>query len=71
MADHDDTEPRRGPSFSLLIAGALAVLVSVWAFIGPSTWPGHSPFPIGWTVVAVAILVGIAMTVSPRRRRKR
>ncbi|MBB5914719.1 FtsH-binding integral membrane protein [Nocardia transvalensis] len=66
MADNSKT--RRGPSFSLLLAGVLALLVSVWAFIGPSSWPTHSIIPIGWIVVAAAIVVGIGLVVSPRRK---
>ncbi|GAB2722236.1 hypothetical protein [Nocardia thraciensis] len=65
----DNSETRRGPSFSLLLAGLLALLVSVWAFIGPSSWPAHSIIPIGWIVVAAAIVVGIALVVSPRNRK--
>lgn len=71
MAEHNQPETRRGPSFSLLLAGVLALLVSVWAFIGPSAWPAHSAFPTGWVVVAVVITIGIVMTVSPRCRKNR
>ncbi|RDI51675.1 hypothetical protein [Nocardia mexicana] len=66
----DNSETRRGPSFSLLLAGLLALLVSVWAFIGPSSWPEHSIIPIGWIVVAVAIVVGIALVISPRKKKR-
>ena len=66
----EDPETRRGPSFSLLFAGFLALLVSVWAFLGPSAWPTHSIVPVGWIVVAVAIVAGIVMVISPRRRRR-
>ncbi|MCM6776193.1 hypothetical protein NDR87_19140 [Nocardia sp. CDC159] len=66
----ENSETRRGPSFSLLLAGVLALLVSVWAFIGPSAWPAHSAVPIGWIVVGVAILVGVIMVISPRRKRE-
>ncbi|MQY29895.1 hypothetical protein [Nocardia aurantia] len=80
MADQNpiDTDPsetdtrtgrsRRGPSFALLLAGLLAVLVSVWAFIGPDGWPIHPGIPLGWIVVGAAIVVGCGMVVSPRRR---
>ncbi|WP_227984210.1 hypothetical protein [Nocardia spumae] len=74
MADNTqaDTgaETRRGPSFSLLLAGALALLVSVWAFIGPTSWPIHTAIPVGWIVVGAAIVVGVALVVSPRRNKK-
>ncbi|WP_024802274.1 hypothetical protein [Nocardia sp. BMG51109] len=65
----DNSETRRGPSFSLLLAGVLALLVSVWAFIGPSAWPVHSIIPVGWIVVAAAIVVGIALVVAPRKKK--
>ncbi len=63
-----DSGTRRGPSFSLLLAGLLALLVSVWAIIGPSAWPAHSIVPVGWIVVAAAVVAGIVMVISPRRR---
>jgi len=66
-----DRDNRRGPSFSLLLAGVSALLVSVWAFLGPTAWPAHNHFPLGWIVVAAAIVVGIVMTISPRRRKRR
>ncbi|NKY50474.1 hypothetical protein [Nocardia vermiculata] len=73
MADNDPadtrTEPRRGPSLSLLLAGLLAMLVSVWAFIGPTSWPVHSVVPVGWIVVGLAVVVGIVLVISPRRRK--
>jgi hypothetical protein len=65
-----DREKRRGPSFSLMLAGALSLLVSAWAIVGPGAWPAHHNFPGGWIVLA-AIVIGIAMTLSPRRRRRR
>ncbi len=73
MADNDqaDTraETRRGPSLSLLTAGILALLVTVWAFIGPNSWPIHSGVPVGWIVVGAAIVAGVALVVSPRRKK--
>ncbi|BCK58499.1 hypothetical protein [Nocardia wallacei] len=65
----DNSETRRGPSFSMLLAGVLALLISIWAFIGPSSWPAHSIIPIGWIVVAAAIVVGIVLVVAPRRKK--
>lgn len=53
----------------MLLAGVLALLVSVWAFIGPSSWPAHSIIPIGWIVVAAAIVVGIVLVVAPRKKK--
>ncbi|WP_019932914.1 hypothetical protein [Nocardia sp. BMG111209] len=59
---------RRGPSFALLLAGLLAVLVSVCAFVGPDGWPFHPGIPLGWITVGVAIVVGCGLVLSPRRR---
>jgi hypothetical protein len=61
---------RRGPSFSLLLAGVLALLVSVWAVLGPGAWPTHNNFPGGWIVLAAVGIVGIVMVISPRRRKR-
>ncbi|GAA5081163.1 hypothetical protein [Nocardia iowensis] len=70
MADKSEqTESRRGPSASLLIVGLLALGVSVWAFIGPESWPTTSALPIGWIVVLAAIIIGIVLVVSPRKHR--
>ncbi|MFI5777254.1 hypothetical protein [Nocardia sp. NPDC051570] len=67
----EKSEDRRGPSFSLLVAGVLGLLVSIWAFIGPSAWPAHSAVPVGWIVVGVAILVGVVLVLSPRKKKNR
>ncbi len=45
------------------------MLVSVWAFIGPTSWPVHSVVPVGWIVVGLAVVVGIVLVISPRRRK--
>ncbi|MBO0855701.1 MAG: hypothetical protein J2P18_18275 [Nocardia sp.] len=63
----DARTPRRRPSIPLLLGGILALLVSAWALIGPTAWPAHSIVPAGWIVVAVAVVVGIALVVTPRR----
>jgi hypothetical protein len=64
----DNPTNYRRPSFTLLLAGLLALLVSIWAFIGPDSWPAHSVVPVGWIVVAVAIVVGVGLVVAPRRK---
>jgi hypothetical protein len=65
---NNTTESRRGPAASLLIAGLLALAVSAWAFVGPASWPATSMIPIGWIVVLAAIVIGIALVISPRKR---
>lgn len=69
MADHDCVEPRRKPAASLLIIGALALAVSVWALLGAPTPDSGGLLPIGWGVVITAIVVGLLLTLSPGRKR--
>lgn len=61
-----DNKTRR-PSFSLLTAGLLGLAVSIWAFIGPHSWPISGGLSLGWIVVIVAIVVGIVLVLSPRK----
>ncbi|MEU0543000.1 hypothetical protein ABZ319_24320 [Nocardia sp. NPDC005978] len=58
----------RRPSFSLLVAGVLGLAVSIWAFIGPHSWPISGGLSLGWIVVIVAIVVGVVLVLSPRKR---
>ncbi|MFQ6393106.1 hypothetical protein ACLMAJ_06620 [Nocardia sp. KC 131] len=72
MADKTETNEsttRRGPSAALLIVGLLALAVSVWAFIGPTSMPSTGVIPLGWIVVIAAIFIGIVLVVSPRKSR--
>ncbi|NEW39147.1 hypothetical protein GV794_20035 [Nocardia cyriacigeorgica] len=72
MADNhtgNATDKRRGPSFSLLIVGLLALALSVWALTGPVSWPAAGVLSIGWIIVAAAIIVGLLLVLSPRKRR--
>ncbi|MFR9752177.1 hypothetical protein ACL02S_14240 [Nocardia sp. 004] len=70
MAENNNKVPntKRGLSGSLLIAGVLALAVSVWAFAGPASWPVATMLPIGWIIVLGAIVIGIALVISPRKR---
>ena len=65
----DQPKSTGGPSFSLLLAGVLGLLVSAWAFVGPAAWPINGIVPMGWIVVAVAIVIGVALVVTPRRKK--
>ncbi len=62
-------QKNRRPSFSLLLAGLLGLGVSVWAFIGPSSWPVSEGISLGWIVVIAAIVVGIVLVLSPTKKR--
>ncbi|MFC4124834.1 hypothetical protein [Nocardia rhizosphaerae] len=69
MADQADIETRRRPAFSLLVTGLLALAVSVWALLGAPTPDNGGILPIGWGVVLAAIVIGLLLTFSPRRKR--
>ncbi len=53
----------------LLILGVLALLVSLWAFISPSSLLFGGAIPFGWVLVFAAIIVGGLLVLSPRKRR--
>ncbi|MGW0007108.1 hypothetical protein [Nocardia grenadensis] len=61
---------RGGFSPGLFFVGLLALGLSVWALAGPTQWGLTTIVPIGWIVVAVAIVAGLLLVVSPRRRRR-
>ncbi|WP_063128328.1 hypothetical protein [Nocardia fusca] len=61
---------RGGFSPGLFFVGLLALGLSAWALAGPTQWGLTTIVPIGWIVVALAIVVGLALVVSPRRRRR-
>ncbi|MEU7769106.1 hypothetical protein AB0B25_28975 [Nocardia sp. NPDC049190] len=72
MAENDNPEStherRHGVSPALLIVGLLALAVSVWAFVGPVSWPSAGMIPIGWILVLAAIVIGIILVISPRKQ---
>ncbi len=61
----EQTVTRRRPSAFLLLAGLLALAISIWSLVGPDTWAGG--FPFGWVLVIGAIAVGTALLRSPKR----
>ncbi|GAB0106751.1 hypothetical protein JMUB6875_57380 [Nocardia sp. JMUB6875] len=67
MAENENKNRR--PSFSLLLAGMLGLGVSVWAFVGPSSWPVSGGLSLGWIVVIAAIVVGIVLVLTPKKNR--
>ncbi|MFE6925050.1 hypothetical protein ACFVAV_28800 [Nocardia sp. NPDC057663] len=68
MADQNSVDTRRRPAFSLLCTGLIALAVSVWALLGAPTPGGGGILPIGWGVVIAAIVIGLLLTISPRRK---
>lgn len=70
MADPtEENVTKRRPSVALLIVGLLALGVSIWAFVGPTTMTATGVASLGWVVVIAAIVVGILLVISPRRPR--
>lgn len=67
MAENENK--KRRPSFSLLLAGMLGLGVSVWAFVGPHSWPVSGGLSLGWIVVIAAIVVGIVLVLTPKKNR--
>ena len=70
MATESDTGTRkhnRRPSGLLLIAGIVALLVSGWALLGPSSFEGFDA-NVGWVLVAVAVLVGAVLVLTPSKK---
>ncbi len=64
----DQESTRRRPSSLLLIAGVFALLVSAWALIGPGAFSGFSGPGFAWITVIGAVVVGLALLFSGRRR---
>ncbi|MGW0248777.1 hypothetical protein ACWDYH_19285 [Nocardia goodfellowii] len=67
MADQPET--KRGFSPSLLTVGLLALAVSAWGLIGPATMPVSGAISFGWILVITAIVIGVLLVLSPRKRR--
>ncbi|MET7768596.1 hypothetical protein [Nocardia sp. NPDC005366] len=68
QTDSDRTSQGRGPSASLLIVGLLALALSVCALAGPATVSAAGAISFGWIIVIAAIVVGIVLVISPRKR---
>ncbi|MGW4245460.1 hypothetical protein [Nocardia sp. NPDC004722] len=65
----ENKNKKRRPSFGLLLAGVLGLGVSVWAFVGPHSWPVSGGLSLGWIVVIAAIVVGVVLVLTPRKNR--
>lgn len=70
-ADSETHGERRVSRFSpgLFLTGLLALLISVGILVGPDHWELTSIIPAGWIMVAAAIVIGLFLVISPRKRR--
>ena len=64
MAEEAHEEVRRGPDTALLVAGALALVIS-----GSVLFGGSHEFWIEWSLAGAAVLAGIFLLVASTRRR--
>ncbi|MFF0815541.1 hypothetical protein ACFYVR_10370 [Rhodococcus sp. NPDC003318] len=71
MAENTDTGNRsaRRPSALLLLSGIAALLVSVWAFVGPDRLGALGDWQFEWLLVIAAVVVGVVLVVAPGRRK--
>ncbi|MDI9914691.1 hypothetical protein [Rhodococcus sp. IEGM 1379] len=75
MSEYDDTtdseEARKTkrPSVLLLIAGVLAMLVSVWALLGPFSLAPAADMQFRWIFVGAAVVAGLLLVILPNRKK--
>ncbi|MCJ0905122.1 hypothetical protein [Rhodococcus sp. ARC_M6] len=75
MSDYDDTtnseeiRKTKRPSVLLLIAGVLAMLVSVWALIGPFSLAPAADVQFRWIFVGAAVVAGLLLVILPNRKK--
>lgn len=69
MAEQEKIERTRrgGTSATLLIAGLLALAVSIWGLAGGAATIGGT-VSVGWVLVIGAIVVGLLLVIAPRRK---
>lgn len=71
----DDTDEQtaptqsRRPSIGLFLAGLAAVLISVWALVGPFSLAPLANVEFRWLFVVAAVVIGAVLVFSPGRRR--
>lgn len=60
---------RDGTALPLLLIGLLALALSVWTLAGPTVWSTAGMIPVGWILIAGAIIVGLLLVVAPGKHR--
>ena len=68
--EHTAPKPSRRPSIGLFLAGLAAILVSVWALVGPFSLEPLANVEFRWLFVVAAVVIGAVLVFSPGRRRK-
>ncbi|MES9513945.1 hypothetical protein ACIQYW_17905 [Rhodococcus erythropolis] len=69
--DHDETRESKRPSALLLIAGLAALLVSVWALVGPFSLAPAANIQFRWLFVGAAVVAGLLLVILPNRRNRK
>ncbi|OZD03920.1 hypothetical protein CH275_16155 [Rhodococcus sp. 06-235-1A] len=59
---------RRGPSALLLLAGLIAMVVSVAAIIGQGAIAALGDVQFRWVFVVAAVVVGLVLLLGPSRK---
>jgi len=67
--EHTAPKPSRRPSIGLFLAGLAAILVSVWALVGPFSLEPLANVEFRWLFVVAAVVIGAVLVFSPGRRR--
>lgn len=71
MAENTESGEKttRRPSALLMLSGIAALLVSVWAFVGPDRLGALGDWQFEWLLVVAAIVVGVVLVIAPGRRK--
>lgn len=67
--EHTPPTTSRRPSIGLFLAGLAAVLISVWALVGPFSLEPLANVEFRWLFVVAAVVIGAVLVFSPGRRR--
>ncbi len=67
--EHTPPTASRRPSIGLFLAGLAAVLISVWALVGPFSLEPLANVEFRWLFVVAAVVIGAVLVFSPGRRR--
>ncbi|MFD4292048.1 hypothetical protein ACFWPA_05085 [Rhodococcus sp. NPDC058505] len=63
------TGTSRRPSAALLLSGLAALLVALWALVGPDRLGALGDWQFTWVLVLAAVVVGVVLVIAPGRRK--